>query len=320
MKNTGLVSLAVAAIIVLAAVLANAQEPVPDPTQQPAKEIAVFYGMSSGSFDQQLGRVFGGWGVTKTSGYESFFMKRLAEHYDDDGIKHFYLHLPFGKKEAWPMDFDAAPTWSELKADRRLPSLSKTTPENFTFWAGKFLTKYSDTKLTVYLGALDSSPNMVALAGRDLAEYYRRFADSIAPITNLHFQFGVDKSRLAIVGDRLGSSSITKDSLPFLMAKTIKAQGFNIGVEPHFPEGEATEHLLEFPVSVIEEHWRRAHLKNSNKPNFAHVTVLVVKGNESEANLMSLVRNQHVDCIAVNQYVLDDLQRVQREHLAELGN
>ena len=134
--------------------------------------------------------------LNKYSGYERFFFEKCKEFYNK-GIRSYFLHCPAGRKStSWPLDFDAFPALEDAKDNNQLPENAQTTPDNFTYHAGRFMETYADTTLSVYLGALDFSPNMVVLAEHDTAAYLHRLAESIAPVTDICSQFNVIQDRV----------------------------------------------------------------------------------------------------------------------------
>lgn len=262
------------------------------------KEIAVYFPLGAeGVLDPVLGRVQPkGPYLNKLSGYERFF-KELVRYYES-GYSNFLLHLPFGRETTyWPMDFDAAPALTEAKRNKRLPRLSRTTPENFTFWAGWFLSSHKDAAITFYLGSLGHTKAMIELAQSDTAGYYRRFADSVAPITDINVQYGIDKDRTRLAIDGLGNKHATFSSLQFKMAETLKTLGYWVAVEPHFKNLPEQAHLLEYPVVADYGHWHKAWAKHDAKPFYKHATVLVDR-QEKVADIDRIVRDEHIDCVA----------------------
>lgn len=312
-----LVLLVIAAMVgCCRAIDAQEIEPVPASEWQP-KEIAVYYPFSSsGEIDLATGRVMPKAPyLSKYSGYERFFMEKLSSHYDD-GERLFFLHLPFGRAtKRWPMDFDAAVALDELVDQGKLSPASDTNSKNFTFWAGRFLEKHEDASLIVYLGAIGESPRMVA-AQDNAAEYLARFSKAIAPITNIQTQFGIERDRIEIVLDRMGSTNATKESPKYASALLLKNLGYRVALEPHWKAVPELEHLNQFPCVATNEHWFRASLKYETRDAVPHATVLL-DNSDSADEIMQTIKAKSVDRIAVVPGKIDAVRQAQTEYVAE---
>ncbi|MCA9264414.1 MAG: hypothetical protein KDA60_11220 [Planctomycetales bacterium] len=297
------------------------------------KKLAFFVGLGGGPGENPERRTWN-WGV-REHGFEPHF-ERLREQYHQ-GIEIFISHLPAGRNKGEEvMDFDGFVEVHE-SAERGLlpPDVERRVRwSKYTEALTQFLEDCPHAEHHTYLGSLPNDDDLVHLKRTDTGGYLRRVVSSLYPVMaatrgRLHDQV----KRNGIMFDQICGGrhqgglklpsnyelNVPAGSPEHYILELVRSLGHPVTIEPHPWDDPRFEHLYNFDVIVMWEHWQQAGFaKNAKSKITGRIFGLQAIGGGHPEWIDGMLSDPFIDIVTVGHADIDYARQAVERHNASL--